>query len=217
MTTQLQIGIDTSASTWPLLSRSMAFLAQIFKYQVPSSYSVISFLFLNNPRFTPIQLILMALTLHGIETMTLPGDQSLRDEPSRCLPSSSAYSSFFFTEPSVPASERHLYSPFFQAPPPLQPDPSPTPHLAPTYCYSNGDRSPMTTISSNETYGKALRTSHDSRYYAHHASPSLFTSYTEDFPRTDESLQPVDEAHHSAKYKNIHSGRDLKKMYDFTI
>ncbi|KAJ5636128.1 uncharacterized protein N7484_009441 [Penicillium longicatenatum] len=64
----------------------------------------------------------------------------------------------------------------------------------------------------NETDRKNPRSSHDSGYHAYRASTPPFTPYTEDTPPADERLQPVNEEFHDAKYKNLHSGRDLKKM-----
>lgn len=172
----------------------------------------------------------MAFKSHGMESMRLPGDQSWGDESYKCSPSSSAYSSFYFTEPSMSPSGSHLYSPFFQAPP-LPPGPSPTPSsmppLAANSCYPNGSSSFMTAISNNGNYGKCSRASHDSGHYTdsgHHnnrASISPFIPYTAEIPHSNERLLPVYEEqvyeHNSAKYKNLHSGHDSKKMYDFTI
>lgn len=85
----------------------------------------------------------------------------------------------------------------------------------------------MTAISNNENYGKCPRASYDSGHYTdsgHHtnrASISPFMPYTEEIPHSNERLQSVYEEqvyeHNSAKYNNLHSGRDTKKMYDFTF
>lgn len=151
----------------------------------------------------------------GVEIMRLPGDQSRREESFRCPTSSSAYSSLYFTEPSVSPSEYHEYSPFFQA---LLPHgPNPMPHLAPTYCSPNGHGSCMTMIPNNETWGKHPQASHLSGNCTHRTSSLPFTPHAENLPRDNGRFQQANEGHHCAKHENLHSDRDSKKMYDITI